>query len=190
MGKYSMKQMLQPTAQETPNIVCNSSLWSISFSVFAAQADFLLLSLLRDGRNVLGVIKNSNATLSVHFGLEGKTCIRLSTRLHAGENRFSVTNFGYSYQLVQDGKLVDEDWPITPIDINGCVCRKNAVGAVLTDEVPQPLLPYEVGSVTTLDHMNDDGMDCYFGDCMPLVHNDVFHLFYLYDRRRHGSKCS
>ena len=182
-----MKQLLQESLLDTPNVFCESRIWSISFSIMANDNRFSLLSLLREGLVVLGVIKNSNATLTVNFGLEGKSAIRLSTRLHPGENRFTVSNFGHKYQLVQDGRLVDEDWPITPIDINGTVCRVNGVEAVLADTAEE-LLPYEVGSVTTIDKMTDDGMDCYFGDCMPMVHDGVFHLFYLYDRRRHGSK--
>lgn len=182
-----MKQVFRETQGELANVDCKSRVWSISFSVMANDAHFSLLSLLRDGLVVLGVIKNSNATLTVNFGLEGRYAVRLSTRLHAGENRFTVSSFGHKYQLVQDGRLVDEDWPITPIELDGCVCRINRVGAVLSDTA-QELMPYEVGSVTTIDKMTDDGMDCYFGDCMPMVHDGIFHLFYLYDRRRHGSK--
>ena len=182
-----MKQVFRETQGELANVDCKSRVWSISFSVMANDAHFSLLSLLRDGLVVLGVIKNSNATLTVNFGLEGRYAVRLSTRLHTGENRFTVSSFGHKYQLVQDGRLVDEDWPITPIELDGCVCRINRVGAVLSDTA-QELMPYEVGSVTTIDKMTDDGMDCYFGDCMPMVHDGIFHLFYLYDRRRHGSK--
>ncbi len=182
-----MIQLLHESLKNIPNVFCESRVWSISFSVMANDNRFSLVSLLRDGLVVLGVIKNSNATLTVNFGLEGRSAIRLSARLHTGENRFTVSNFGHKYQLVQDGKLVDEDWPIAPIDINGCVCRVNRVDAVLADTAEE-LLPYEIGSVTTIDKMTDDGMDCYFGDCMPMVHDGVFHLFYLYDRRRHGSK--
>lgn len=164
--------------------------WRIDFSVNTHSGDFRLLRLEKNGKSVLEIIKNSNRTVSVTFGTENDTkfCTRLSARIKNGQNKVSVVSLGYKYQLIVNGYLKDEDWPITPADINGTVCTVNSANAVLSDTDIPDMPAYKAGTVTTIDKMICDGMDCYFGDCMPMEHNGVFHLFYLYDRRRHASK--
>ncbi|MBN1422776.1 MAG: glycosyl hydrolase [Planctomycetes bacterium] len=40
----------------------------------------------------------------------------------------------------------------------------------------------------SLQYARPRGHDANAGDCMPFFHDGVFHLFYLFDRRHHGSK--
>lgn len=167
----------------------STSTWIVQGAFFYDDSLYRLLTLARGGISVFEVLKNSNHTVTVNFGAEGKYCIRLLARLDQGLNRIQVVNYGHHYQLLLNGRLVDEDWPRIPIDINGTVCVQNFIDACIQTGLPKPMIPYEVGQVITIDQVLHDGDNCFFGDCMPMWHDGVYHLFYLYDRRRHGSKC-
>ena len=177
------------TFTQNQTVSCTETVWYIDFSLSGENDKFRLLTISQNGISVLEALQNSNRILTVNFGAEGRECIRLNGRLREGENQIRISCLRFKYQLVINGVLADEDWPVTPITLDGCLCRGNVVSAVLTKEKPDNLLPYRVGSIVTTDQLTADGMDCYFGDCMPFSHDGVFHLFYLYDRRRHGSKC-
>lgn len=43
-------------------------------------------------------------------------------------------------------------------------------------------------SIKGLQYWRPDGHNTRAGDCMPFYHDGIFHLFYLFDRRRHHSK--
>ena len=163
--------------------------WMVQGGFSSDDSQYRLLTLARDGVSVFEILKNSNRTITVNFGAEGKYCIRLNARFDAGFNRIEVINYGHHYQLLLNGKLADEDWPRVSIDIDGTICCQNRIDACIQSELPDPMMPFEVGRVITIDQVLEDGENCYFGDCMPFWHDGVYHLFYLYDRRRHGSKC-
>jgi len=41
---------------------------------------------------------------------------------------------------------------------------------------------------TSMQYWKPRGYNAWAGDCMPFFHDGTFHLFYLFDRRHHGSK--
>lgn len=163
--------------------------WVLDASVHKNEKEYRLFTLVRDRRSVLEVLKNSNGTVTVNFGTEGKTCIRLLGHLTEQINLIRVINLGVQYQLIINGELADEDYPVETVSLDGTECRQNLIDAELSFEPVEPMLAYTVGELTTLDKIAHDSENCYFGDCMPFWHDGTYHLFYLYDRRRHGSKC-
>lgn len=163
--------------------------WTLEAKTTKKGKEYRLFTLVRDGLSVFEILRNSNGMLTVNFGTEGKTCVRLLGRLDDGTNTIRVVNLGVIYQLIINGVLADEDYPLKNIDINGTECRQNLIDASLRFEKAERMLPFTVGEVTTIEKLAHDSENCYFGDCMPFWHDGVYHLFYLYDRRRHGSKC-
>ena len=170
------------------SISLGNNCWTIYGTALASDKEFRLLGLWRDGLPVLELIKNSNRTISISFGIEGKKCIRLTTRLKEEKNNIRINCLGHKYQLIVNERLEDEDWPVIPIILDGAECFCNNMQASIRGEASEELMPYKIGETTNISKLTSDGIDCFFGDCMPLWHNGVYHLFYLYDRRRHGSK--
>ena len=173
--------------QET--ILPEQTSWCLGGTVRKNDSEFRLLTIAKNESFIFEILKNSNHTISVNFGAEGKNCVRLLARLYSDENHILVVNYGHQYQLIVNGTLADEDWPRVPLNLQGGVCLHNRIDAVFRTEMPEPMLPFRVGEIATIDQIAHDGMNCFFGDCMPLWHDGIYHLFYLYDRRRHGSKC-
>lgn len=89
-------------------------------------------------------------------------------------------------ELYVDGALRDEEWPACPYTLEGTIAvggdsafsaeyyEKQEESAVLREFVMPPLWQPEE--------------NVYVGDCMPYVHGDRYHVLYLKDRHRHGSK--
>ncbi len=165
--------------------------WSLSFTLHSESPMFRLFAVCRDDKIIFQGIHNSNRTVSISLGNEadGKQCVRLTARLCEGENRILLTCRPHKVQLLLNGRVADEDFPLHPFELCGATVLENAIGAEIEMGKVEDVMPYEVGSVTTIDRILEDGINCYFGDCMPMSHNGIFHLFYLYDRRRHGSKA-
>lgn len=56
------------------------------------------------------------------------------------------------------------------------------------DETSQRGAEIQPASCAGLNYWKPSGCNSGVGDCMPFFHNGLFHLYYLFDRRHHGSK--
>lgn len=99
--------------------------------------------------------------------------------------------------LVVDGRLVDEEWPCGPLD--GVPARLRLAGGVA--RVWRSALPDAAIATGALDHgggvdlrgdqlqyWTPPGHNRWAGDTMLCHDGERLHLFYLIDRRHHGSK--
>jgi len=115
---------------------------------------------------------------------------------------------GPNLEMFVDGVLVDEEWPHGalhgsrgPFAIGaGYVVDRVAMWdrALSDDEITslsggaeavarrglEILSPEQ----TSLQYWKPRGHNAFAGDCIPFYHDGVLHLFYLFDRRHHGSK--
>ncbi len=136
-------------------------------------------------------------------------CVEIDTQWkqakeNAGENtrlRFTLTSpaggrvirivwYGFSFRLYVDGHLEDEEWPMgepvgdeweirTADAVSDFVCR--AAGAY--EEEPETVYTEPFQNFVLPGH--NTGV----GDCMPFARDGRYCLYYLFDRRSHGSKC-
>ena len=108
------------------------------------------------------------------------------------------------FDLFVDGVLVDEEWPWTPLRGSGAVrvCSEHVTRAEYVDRdlsdaeilarVAAPDLQRATALLgeeeSTAQYFRPRGHNTTAGDVMLCTHKDELHLFYLFDRRRHGSK--
>jgi len=128
---------------------------------------------------------------------------------------------GAKLELLVDGVLVDEEWPIGSLrtenaepcllgaesygegnvkaGFHGLVDHAALWGRALSDEevallsggaevVAERERAILGPPATSLQYWRPPGPNTSAGDCMPFYHAGRFHLFYLFDRRHHGSK--
>jgi hypothetical protein len=119
-----------------------------------------------------------------------------------------IVNFaGPTLELLVDGVLVDEEWPV------GAMAQPSEQPLVLAGALEKlalwnrALLPGEVRDLSggpaavaqrereilgaerlVTQYWKPRGLNTGVGDCMPFFHAGRFHLFYLIDRHGHGSK--
>ena len=127
-----------------------ASEWSLSFSLHSASPLFRLFAVCRDEKIILQGIHNSNRTVSISLGNEadGKRCVRLTARLCEGENRVLLTCRPHKVQLLVNGRVADEDFPLLPFDLCGATVLENAIGAEM-DSGKSKFIFQARGSVST-----------------------------------------
>ena len=107
-------------------------------------------------------------------------------------------------ELFVDGVLVDEEWPWTPLRGDGAVTvrsdrvtceeffNRDLSDAELFERMPRAdeKRATELLGVDSIapQYWRPRGHNTTAGDVMLCVHKDELHLFYLFDRRMHGSK--
>ncbi|MBO7747181.1 glycosyl hydrolase [Paenibacillus sp. MWE-103] len=117
-------------------------------------------------------------------------------RIGDGAHAILLQYAGYAARLYVDGVLADEDWPMGTVDFDGAFVRAG-VGAGLSlwreAVAPEPAgealaVRYLGAEPDTLQYWRPQGFNTGVGDCMPFFDGETFRLYYLYDRRGHGSK--
>ena len=137
--------------------------------------------------------------------------LRLSAPLdaiQAGAPHEVVLRYSGNYlELFVDGVLVDEEWPFGALgSAHGAVTvEANSLASIvlwdrsLSDEELQNMFGDKAKTVAreesylgpkkpVAQYWRPRGFNVHVGDCMPFFHAGRFHLFYLFDRRNHGSK--
>lgn len=95
-----------------------------------------------------------------------------------------------------NGELADEEWPLgaaawtLPARLTADRNIRNLVICSYSDPSSADFLPRKEAVLISrgLQYWRPEGHNTGVGDCMPFWHDGVFHLFYLFDRRRHKSK--
>ena len=125
---------------------------------------------------------------------------------------------GAKLEMFVNGALVDENWPIGVLprsELDGFVFGSKATNGVagfhglidhaavwnraLTDdevvflsggkeEVAKRRKEMFGDPPESMQYWKPPGYNTNVGDCMPFFHDGTFHLYYLFDRRHHGSK--
>ncbi|UVI29162.1 glycosyl hydrolase [Paenibacillus spongiae] len=113
---------------------------------------------------------------------------------------------GHLAELYVDGVLVDEDWPMGAVRLEQSIVRAHEGtheakiwGRTLTDaeltlfigdeqERRERELAYLGKEQNSLQYWRPRGFNTSVGDCMPFFDGETFHIYYLFDRRGHGSK--
>ena len=97
----------------------------------------------------------------------------------------SAAIYPYRAELYKNGALADEEWPAGRLYLTQnaeCDGDIECTVAEMPDGKPDTAVLHGM----TLDECLPAGVNA--GDCMPFADDGVFHLFFLYDRRHHGSK--
>lgn len=97
----------------------------------------------------------------------------------------SAAIYPYRAELYKNGALADEEWPAGRLFLTQnaeCDGDIECTVAEMPDGKPDTAILHGM----TLDECLPSGVNA--GDCMPFADDGVFHLFFLYDRRHHGSK--
>lgn len=120
-----------------------------------------------------------------------------------GENstlRFTLTSpkrggairivwYGFSFRLYVDGRLEDEEWPLgEPAGEEWEIRAADAVSALVCSAVGACEEEPETMSTEPFQNFVLPGHNTGVGDCMPFARDGRYCLYYLFDRRSHGSK--
>ena len=109
---------------------------------------------------------------------------------------------GPTLEMFVNGMLVDEEWPAGSPLTSGETHKVDYDHAVISfvHVWERILTNEEIGSLSSIEtahRAEESNIDIYWkpkghntgvGDCMPFYRNGEYHLFYLFDRRQHGSK--
>lgn len=177
--------MKTPLVLHAP-LIWRTDVWQISASVGTADGE--LLCLRWEGRPIVRVTRRTgNLTATVQFTAREEPIVLQGDVTHA--RRFRLDNTSCRIALFLDDALCDEDWPLGRAALDGVVCTRAPSDAVVTDGGSRTSSPPAVQRIFRgVQGWKPAGHNVHVGDCMPFVHDGVFHLFYLYDRRGHGSK--
>ncbi len=114
---------------------------------------------------------------------EKRRKLSLMGRLQKGENAVRFDMDGANMRLYINGRLEDEEWPIGGVDLSGDTA---GLHAEIKDVMPG--IESDCEDITDISAWMPYGLRAHVGDCMPFSHDGVWHLFWLFDRRGHGSK--
>lgn len=121
--------------------------------------------------------------------------ISLSAPLAAGRRTVSVRYDGCRAELHVDGELADEEWPfgaVRPADgpaLDGWRATPRALpDAALAAWHGRPLRDAAAAAMGGAAYWRPAGHDTAVGDVMLHADGDDLHLFWLFDRRGHGSR--
>lgn len=111
-----------------------------------------------------------------------------------GEHKVVLNFTGPSWTMYVDGKLMDNDFPIGyPLAEKMNHWKMDASFVTQADLYYPSIRPERVKKSDAslqpqLQYWTPTGHNAWVGDVVSLYHDGRYHLFYLYDRRGHGSK--
>lgn len=157
--------------------------WSIRAAV--ADGTFLKITSPDETDAVNCTYEDGKLTVAVRYSFDPRPLTLVSTRI-SGD--FTVSASPERLMLLCDGKVMDENWCIGKVALGEAEVTA-AVAASFTDETtPEPDFVPE--TVTDIASWLPYGENASVGDCMPFADGDTYRLYYLFDRRHHGSKWS
>ena len=157
--------------------------WSIRTAV--ADGDFLTVTAPDGAVSVACNYTDGKLTVSLRYDWDSRPLTLISTRV---KGEFAISATPARVMLLEDGRVMDENWPIGKVCL-GEAAYTASVDAVFSDEAIHEgeFIPE---TVTDIKSWKPFGGDASVGDCMPFADGDTYRLFYLLDRRHHGSKWS
>jgi hypothetical protein len=162
----------------------NYTLWRIELTASGGSGELLRIT-NREKTLISCNYSQGWAGASVLFNVREKP-LRLLGKVEEG-SRVVLSCSGHYLAFYVDGQLTDEEWPIGFVDFSGADCRE-ARGRVDFYEEPLQRIPQAESPVTITQRWRPAGYNTAVGDCMPFVDGGTLRLYYLFDRRHHGSK--
>lgn len=158
--------------------------FAITMKNLPTEGDILVIN--AGGRETLRVSREKDVlTASVLFTAK-ETPLQL--QCHGAAKTLSLVHLGYKIVLLADGVLCDEEWPIGSAVLQEALCTVCGCDAEITENPEVIDYPEPETEFTGAQGWKPAGHNTSAGDCMPFAHGDMFHLFYLFDRRGHRSK--
>jgi hypothetical protein len=110
-----------------------------------------------------------------------------------GEHEVVLNFSGARWTMYVDGELLDNEFPFgypqwektTPWKLDGEFVTRAAI--YLPAITPEKVVAKQP-AVAPVQYWNPPGHNSWVGDVATCFHNGRYHVFYLYDRRHHGSK--
>ncbi len=162
--------------------------WVLSFPA-CGTGDLLVAS--RSDRPVVIVTRYSDTLRAeIRFDAHPDEPVVLLGKALAGD-AVQIVNTGNRIALYANDTLQDEDWPLGSADLGGAMCRIGNGTVRLHDDFRFDAAYRAAGpeeTVRDLANWRPEGHNTSVGDCMPFVHDGIYRLFYLFDRRHHRSK--
>ncbi|GAB6122073.1 glycoside hydrolase family protein [Dysgonomonas termitidis] len=111
-----------------------------------------------------------------------------------GEHDIVLNFTDAHFTMYVDGKALDNDYPLGYPVVRGKSNWKINTEYVKNAEFFYPYIPAKrvesknAETATNIQYWTPEGHNNWVGDVATLYHNGRYHIFYLYDRREHGSK--
>lgn len=107
----------------------------------------------------------------------------------ASAGQFRLMWLDASVRLYADDRLVDEEWPLGETVRGECSLEGGERMEELCTEPVTAVPPLPEEPVQGSAQFYKPGYhNAFVGDCMPFEHSGRYRLYYLFDRRQHGSK--
>jgi beta-fructofuranosidase len=162
-------------------------------------------------RMLIGEVKSRQALIAEFATSAKPNPLRLSVPLDVlgadVPHDIVLRYLGYRLELFADGVLVDEEWPFGSVPIAQGPMNLTSASIAQVALWDRDLKDIELQSLSggpaalaerenrylgppslVGQYWRPRGINTSAGDCMPFFHDGRFHLFYLFDRRHHGSK--
>ena len=166
--------------------------WEIAFTIEPMSLKHEILEIRSaDGGEVLSAYLHGNGVIEVvaRFNKVKRPLVLYARYDGAVSNAVELKFITHRLELYVNGILHDEEWPLGAMELDGGECAICPPEFALTpaDDSAGENVPF-VPKKVDIKAFRPDGHNVYAGDCMPFDHDGTYHLFYLYDRRRHSSK--
>ena len=163
--------------------------WQISFKIEKDSLQHAVLKIENASKEILCAYLHGSGIVEVValFGGNERPLVLYARYKSDIENRIDINFVGHRLELYVNGVLQDEEWPLGDMPLENSVCSVCQAGFQISDALELKQAPIEPKKIS-IKAFKPDGHNVYAGDCMPFEHDGTYHLFYLYDRRRHNSK--
>jgi hypothetical protein len=170
------------------NLIKIPDKWLFSFET--NQNEGVLLSIRNDTSEILKInAQKGIINISVLFTAREKP-VELKGIINQNSlNTIIIVNTLNRIALYINNKLYDEDWPLGKVNLENCfydIC--NGKAEFCNEFSKEPIQDCEKKYLYNINNWTPEGINTGAGDCMPFSHDGIYHLFYLFDRRSHGSK--
>ncbi|MEO8392882.1 MAG: hypothetical protein ABI700_07805 [Chloroflexota bacterium] len=166
--------------------------WTLQVDYHQASGILALLTLQNEQGTVLSISQTEQfIKAEILFDAKQTPIILLAELPETEAVSLLISNSRSRIALYVNQQLCDEDWTLGSVPLENCICTESDAQIVLGDDFSAEncdLLNSSFSPVTHIQNWSPDGLNTGVGDVMPFSHDGTFHLFYLFDRRGHGSK--
>lgn len=162
---------------------------SVRFLESTAEEEKEILYIRQNGKKAVRLTVQDGTYCCFLFTDEMELPLELESTKGSFPKTLDVIWRGYRVELWGDGVLMDEEWPMGECVKNGAEIwyeKENIAEASWTAQAKEMTMEY--GTVDNAQYWAPELGKNNVGDCMPFADGNVYHLFYLKDRRQHKSK--
>lgn len=163
--------------------------YSINFKINKCTLNHEILKIENKNKTILSAFLHGNGTIEVIaiFNKIEKPVVLFTRYNTEQDNSFCINVIDSKIELYLNGVLKDEDWILGDMDIENSSCIVCPEDFNISSELKKEIISTDPKKISIKGFM-PEGHNTYAGDCMPFFHDGKYHLFYLFDRRRHSSK--